>query len=79
MTTAVETLNALACRFDDLANVTQGHRSRAARKDASQLRQVAQLTLQGTYPSSDAWIWADAAAGQLTNDRGQLRKRTGRR
>lgn len=62
----------LAHRFDDLASVAQGVLKRKAARNAQQLRKVAQLTMAGYMTTDDALIWADAAAGQLTSDRGQF-------
>lgn len=75
MTTAPATLTRLAQRFDQIADATQGINHRRALKAAAQLRLVAQLTIQGTYTTEYAWTWADAAAGQLIQDKQQLDKK----
>lgn len=75
MTTAPATLQLLAQRFDAIALHTQGRNYRRALKNAAQLRLVATLTTNGTYTTEQAWQWADAAAGQLTDDKHQLEKK----
>lgn len=75
MTTCPATLTHLAQRFDAIADHSQGRNSRRAARNAQNLRLVAQLVLQGTYTTEQGWQWADAAAGQLINDKRQLDKK----
>lgn len=75
MTTAPATLTHLAQRFDEIARHTQGINRRRATRNAAQLRLVATLTTNGTYTTEQAWQWADAAAGQLIDDKHQLEKK----
>lgn len=73
MSTASATLAALARRFDLVATEvrTEAQRKRA-RRNAQQLRAVALDLHHGRCDTDTAWVWADAAAGQLVRDRGQL-------
>jgi len=75
MTACPTTLTKLAQRFDAIAAHSQGHNRLRAQRNASQLRLVAQLVLSGTYTTEQGWQWADAAAGQLINDKRQLDKK----
>lgn len=75
MTDAATTLTRLAQRFDAIAAHTNRGASTRARRNAAQLRFVATGVLTGIYTTEQGWQWADAAAGQLINDKRQLDKK----
>ena len=72
------TLSSLAQRFDTIADASQGVAKAKAARNAQQLRFVAQRTIQGAMTTDQAWIWADAAAGQLLTDDNQLERKARR-
>jgi hypothetical protein len=73
MITAFETLINLARRFEQMRNdAPTVNARRRAERNAKQLRWIALELHHGKRTTDDGWIWADAAAGQLIHDRGQL-------
>lgn len=76
---ALSTLTRLAQTFDGIASASRGESRRRALRDAKQLRYVAQETLHGVRDTDYAWVWADAAAGQLMADKRQLERKAKQR
>lgn len=74
MTTAVETLHALALGYDRAAKATTGEHRRSLRQDAAQLRFAAALVENTTYDTATAWAIADAATARLDHE--QTHRRT---
>lgn len=69
------TLTALAKRFDQIADVSQGKGRTRALRYARQMRTAAEETVCGRMTVDTGWILADAAAGQITKDGGQIEKK----
>lgn len=75
MTTALETLHALALGYDRAATATTGAERRSLRKDAAALRFAAALVDNSTYDTATAWAIADAATERLDHEQTHRRKR----